>query len=179
MISAPVLEPGEALDPSKLQALSLWIEVQALLAEEAQLLDDRDYRRWLGLFTTDCLYWMPVDPGCEDGRLRLNVFYDDRARMEDRVARLMSGSAYSEEPPSLTARTFSAVQVRADEAGQEGDLAVRSNFLLLAHRRGRQRQLGGRYLHRLSRHDGRLRIAEKRVALLGSDDPQRPLTFLF
>jgi benzoate/toluate 1,2-dioxygenase subunit beta len=157
----------------------LWTEAYALLAEEAHLLDDRDYKGWLRLFTDDCLYWMPVDPQSSDGSLRLNVFYDDRARMEDRIARLSSGSAYTEEPLSLTARTFSAVQVETEEGSAGGSHLVRSNFLMVAYRNGEQRQLGGRYLHRLVRQGGQLRIAEKRVVLLGSDTPQRPMTFLF
>jgi benzoate/toluate 1,2-dioxygenase beta subunit len=158
---------------------SLVPEVSELLAKEAHLLDDRDYEGWLQLFTDDCLYWMPVDPLCEDGAMRLNVFYDDRARMEDRIARLSSGSAYTEEPISLTARTFAAVQI--EQAGEEegGQVVARSNFQLIAYRSGDQRLLGGRYLHRLVRKDGRLRISEKRVTLLGSDAPQRPMTFLF
>lgn len=151
-------------------------EAYELLAREAHLLDDRDYDGWLDLFTQECLYWMPVDPESEDGAMRLNVFYDDRPSMEDRVARLSSGSAYTEEPISLTSRTFSAVQVTP---GEEGGCTVRSNFILFAHRSGEQRVLGGRYLHSLVRQDGELRIAEKRVSLLGSDTPQRPMTFLF
>lgn len=157
---------------------SLLTEVHELLAREAHLLDDRDYERWLELFTDDCLYWMPVDPLAEDGTMRLNVFYDDRAKMGDRIARLSSGSAYTEEPISLTARTFSALQIE-DAGGGDAPVVVRSNFQLVAYRSGEQRVLGGRYLHRLVPQEGRLRIAEKRVTLLGSDAPQRPMTFLF
>jgi benzoate/toluate 1,2-dioxygenase beta subunit len=153
-------------------------EAHALLAREAHLLDDRDYEGWLELFTDDCLYWMPVDPECEDGTMRLNVFYDDRAKMRDRITRLTSGSAYTEEPVSLTSRTVSAVHLVAGD-GESGSCTVRSNFLLVAHRSGAQRVLGGRCLHRLVRRSDGLRIAEKRVSLLGSDAPQRPMTFLF
>jgi 3-phenylpropionate/cinnamic acid dioxygenase small subunit len=152
-------------------------EVYELLAREAHLLDDRDYEAWLELFTADCLYWMPVDPLAEDGALRLNVFYDDRARLRDRITRLNSGSAYTEEPISLTARTFSALQL--EESGDDGSAVVRSNFQMIAYRSGEQRVLGGRYRHRLVRDGGRLLISEKRVTLLGSDAPQRPMTFLF
>ena len=151
-------------------------EVYELLAREAHLLDDRDYEGWLELFTDDCLYWMPVDPLVEGGEMRLNVFYDDRAKMRDRIGRLSSGSAYTEEPISLTARTFSALQIEEDGAEQ---VVVRSNFQLIAYRSGDQRLLGGRYRHRLARASGGLRISEKRVTLLGSDAPQRPMTFLF
>lgn len=159
---------------------SLLAEVHELLAREAHLLDDRDYEGWLELYTDECLYWMPVDPRAESGTMRLNVFYDDRAKMGDRVARLSSGSAYTEEPISLTARTFSALRI--EDAGADdgvGSVVARSNFHLIAYRSGDQRVLGGRYLHRLVRRDGALRITEKRVTLLGSDAPQRPMTFLF
>jgi 3-phenylpropionate/cinnamic acid dioxygenase small subunit len=154
-------------------------EVYELLAREAHLLDDRDYEGWLDLFTEECLYWMPVDPLAEDGTLRLNVFYDDRAKMRDRITRLTSGSAYTEEPISLTSRTFSALQLEPDSGDAEEEVAARSNFQMIAYRSGEQRVLGGRYRHRLAREGGRLRIAEKRVTLLGSDAPQRPMTFLF
>ncbi len=167
------------LDYSSPETLGLLAEVHALLALEVHLLDDREYLRWLQLFTEDCLYWMPVDPLSTDGSLRLNVIYDDRARMQDRVARLLSGSAYTEDPPSLTARTVSAVQVTADDRNLDGGLQVRSNFTLIAHRQGQQRLMAGRYLHRLVRLNGDLRIVEKRVGLLGSDAPQRAMTFLF
>lgn len=151
-------------------------EVHELLAREAHLLDDRDYEGWLELFTDDCLYWMPIDPLAEEGEMRLNVFYDDKAKMRDRVSRLDSGSAYTEEPISLTARSFSALQIEQDDGER---LVARSNFQLIAHRSGDQRLLGGRYRHRLVREDGGLRISEKHVVLLGSDAPQRPMTFLF
>lgn len=158
----------------------LLAEVYELLAQEAHLLDDRDYEGWLELLTAECLYWMPVDPLAEDGTLRLNVFYDDRARLEDRITRLNSGSAYTEEPISLTARTFSALQLE-EPAGNDdsADVVARSNFQMIAYRSGEQRVLGGRYRHRLVRDAGRLRISEKHVTLLGSDAPQRPMTFLF
>lgn len=167
----------ERLDGSE-ESRGRLAEAHALLVEEAHLLDDRDYERWLELFAEECLYWMPVDPLCEDGTLRLNVFYDDRRRLEDRVARLRSGAAFTEEPPSLTARTISAIQIEPGVRARR-EISVRSNFMLIAYRRGEQRVLGGRCRHRLLREDGRLRIAEKHVVLLGSDAPQRPMTFLF
>jgi 3-phenylpropionate/cinnamic acid dioxygenase small subunit len=154
-----------------------WAEANRFLADEAHLLDDRRYEDWLKLVDDDCLYWMPVDPLSADGSLRLNVFYDDRTRLEDRIARLTSGSAFSEEPPSLTSRIVAAVQVA--DADEEEGLTVRSNFSIVVYRGGEQRQFGGRLRHRLVRRDGRLCIAEKQVVLLGSDAPQRPLTFLF
>jgi benzoate/toluate 1,2-dioxygenase beta subunit len=154
-------------------------EAYELLAREAHLLDDRDYEGWLRLFTEDCLYWMPIDPLSEDGTMRLNVIYDDRARMEDRVVRLTSGSAYTEEPISLTARTFSALQLEPAGEDDNAGVAVRSNFQMVSYRSGEQRVYGGWYRHLLVRQGDKLLIAEKRVTLLGSDAPQPAMTFLF
>jgi len=154
-------------------------EVSAFLAAEAHLLDDRDYERWLEMFTLDCLYWMPVDPLAISGALRLNVIYDDRARLRDRVGRLTSGSAFSEDPPTLTARTIGTVHLVGGAGTAAEPFVVRSTFSLVAHRCGQQRHLAGRYGHRLVREGSALRIAEKRVGLLGSDSPQRPMAFLF
>ncbi|MFN3232239.1 MAG: aromatic-ring-hydroxylating dioxygenase subunit beta [Alphaproteobacteria bacterium] len=166
-------------DAFSAEAVKIFAEVNGLLTVEAHLLDDRTYEQWLDLFTEDCLYWMPVDPLAVDGRQRLNVFYDNRARMEDRVDRLTSGSAFSEQPPTLTARTISAVYVTAEQDSTDTDLIVRSNFVLVSNRLGNQQLYGGRCLHHLVRICGSLRIAEKRVTLLGSDTPQRPMTFMF
>lgn len=169
---------GRPASPGRADLL-LRAEVEDLLAEEVHLLEDRAYAAWLQLFTLECLYWMPVDPTSRDGSARLNVFYDDRARMVDRVARLTSGSAYTEDPPSLTSRTLSALRISVDPRSDQDEISTRSSFTLTAHRRGEQRQFAGRYLHRLVRHDDGLRIREKQVVLLGSDAPQRPMTFLF
>lgn len=167
---------SHGLDLARPDALNLLTEVHTLLALEAHVLDDREYHRWLTLFTEDCRYWMPVDPLCHDPTMRLNVIYDDRPRMLDRIARLTSGLAYSEDPPTLTARSVSAIHVSQEDTG---DLLVRSNFMVVTQRRWEQRQFAGRYTHRLVRQGDELRIKEKRVGLLGSDAPQRAMTFLF
>jgi 3-phenylpropionate/cinnamic acid dioxygenase small subunit len=166
-----------ALDSVHPDETRLLREATALLSLEVDLLDDRDYSRWLDLYADVCLYWMPVDQAATDGSLRLNVFYDDRARMQDRVNRLLSSTAFSGQPPTLTSRTLSILKVELDK--DKETVIVKSNFTLVAYRQNRQRVFGGRYLHRLVRLGGVFRVTEKRIGLLGSDAPQHSMTFLF
>ncbi|MAT05522.1 MAG: aromatic-ring-hydroxylating dioxygenase subunit beta, partial [Acidimicrobiaceae bacterium] len=70
---------------------------------EQALLDERDYRRWLNLLTDDCTYVI----GSLDAQARpqdevVALVYDDRSRIEGRIARLESGFAHAENPPSRT-----------------------------------------------------------------------------
>ena len=45
----------------------------------------------------------------------LNIIYDDRPRLLDRVSRLQSGLAFSDEPHSVTSHVLSAVRVLRGE----------------------------------------------------------------
>lgn len=147
-----------------------------LLYREAELLDTRQYRAWLDLFGPEAIYWIPLREGQTDPENELNIVYDDRNRMEDRVDRLESGFAYAQEPPSRTARVIANVRVMPEDGS--GALCVRSAFTLVEVRAGRQHVLGGHYLHRLGWVDGRLLILSKRADLVNSEEPLDNLTFL-
>ena len=146
-----------------------------LVLEEAQQLDARAYATWLELFTKDAEYWVPLREGQSDPHAELNIVYDDRARMEDRIFRLTGGSAHSQDPPSRTVRNIAGFRY---EATAEGELIVRSTFVLVEVRPGRQHVFGGRYTHRLRGTPGRLLIARKTVELVNSEEPFGNLTFL-
>ena len=139
---------------------------RALLEREARLLDERRFDAWLDLYVPECLYWVPGTPG-GDPRREIAVAFDDRRQLEGRVYRLGTGYAWSQIPPSRTARLVANVEVfgtaRADEH------MVRSNFLISEHRAGETRVLAGAYAHRLVRHDGAWKIAVKQVNLLECD----------
>ncbi len=139
---------------------------RALLEREARLLDERRFNAWLDLYVPECLYWVPGTPG-GDPRREIAVAFDDRRQLEGRVYRLGTGYAWSQIPPSRTARLVANVEVfgtaRADEH------MVRSNVLISEHRAGETRVLAGSYAHRLVRHDGAWKIAVKQVNLLECD----------
>ena len=61
------------------------------LLDEADLLDARRLDEWTGLFADDAVYWLPMDPDQVAPGDGLNIIYDDRPRLLDRVSRLTAG----------------------------------------------------------------------------------------
>ena len=49
-----------SLTPERLSYLSLMREIEDFFHAEADLLDEREYDRWLELLTEDIVYWMPM-----------------------------------------------------------------------------------------------------------------------
>jgi 3-phenylpropionate/cinnamic acid dioxygenase small subunit len=151
--------PGSAVPE---QNASLREECIALLNREARLLDERRFDEWLGLFTEDCLVWLPATAPFGDPRAEVAVVFDDRRRLEDRIFRLGTGSAWSQVPPSRTARLVSNIEVFPS-------LMVRSTFLMSEFRAGETRLWSGWCAHRLKRTAQGLRIDLKQVNLLNCD----------
>jgi 3-phenylpropionate/cinnamic acid dioxygenase small subunit len=118
-------------------SLQLWHEVQQFLFREARLLDERRFEEWLELFTDDAIYWMPgrknawrsgdvADSITKPGELA--VFEDTKATLGTRVARLRTGMAWAEEPPSRTRHLITNVEVQ--ENGDASEIQARSNFIV-------------------------------------------------
>lgn len=110
-------------------------EVEHFYAREATMLDDRRFEEWVDLFTDDTHYFMPVrrtrslreigkeftQPG------EMAFFDDDKTMLVTRVQKLLSGTAWAEDPPSRTRHIVTNVLVD-ENRGEEID--VRSNFIL-------------------------------------------------
>jgi 3-phenylpropionate/cinnamic acid dioxygenase small subunit len=118
-------------------SIELWFEVQQFLVREARLIDDRRFEEWLDLFTDDAVYWMPgrTNPwrsgAVEDSITKpgeLALFEDTKETLTTRIARLRTGMAWGEEPPSRTRHLITNVEVEPDP--DPAQLRVRSNFLV-------------------------------------------------
>lgn len=156
--------------------LLLDLEVQRFLAEEALLLDNRQWDRWLALWTDDATYTMPVRAEVlgDDAWQRpieashsrpgeLHYFDDPTLLLAGRIEKLRGGKAWSEQPPSHTTRLITNVHVV--DATDDG-VEVSSNFLI--HRtRGETavEQFVGTRRDRLARTDDGWRIAARRIWL--------------
>src|ERR1700678_770033 len=76
------------------------------LLEEAERLDARRLEEWTSLFADDAVYWLPIDPDQAAPGDGLNIIYDDRPRLLDRVSRLSGGLASPDEPHSPPSPTL-------------------------------------------------------------------------
>src|SRR5260370_31362384 len=87
---------------------ALWLELMPFYIHEAWLLDERRFKEWLDLFTDDVLYFMPRRKNVLRREAHrevtplgdLALIEDDRRYLEMRVARLDTGMAWGEDPPS-------------------------------------------------------------------------------
>jgi len=117
-------------------------DVEQFLYWEARLLDERRFHEWLELFTDDVRYWMASrNNRYPQSSKAITVLAPDRRReadldieeemaildetkvtLEGRIARLDTGMAWGEDPPSRTRHIISNVEV---ETGDTAPRAVR------------------------------------------------------
>jgi 3-phenylpropionate/cinnamic acid dioxygenase small subunit len=150
-------------------------KVENFLYREARLMDEHAYDEWLALWTDDALYWVPCNEDDFDPERHVSIVYENRARLEDRIARLKSGAAYAQDPKSRLSRIISNVEIE-DENGTEA--MVRSTFNVTALRRGRMDTFAGRAIHKLRPEGDSFKIAYKKVLLINNDVVIHNLTFL-
>lgn len=139
-------------------------------AYETALLDDGEFHEWLTLLDDDIHYVMPMrethqgPPRKSD--VDLPIFYlfnDDKKSLEARVARLDTGLALVESPPSSTQRLVTDVLVK-DVCGDE--VVVRSSFLVFQVRDEQNEVFFvGRRIDRLRRHKRSFRVFRRDIAL--------------
>ncbi|HEY1971946.1 MAG TPA: 3-phenylpropionate/cinnamic acid dioxygenase subunit beta [Pseudonocardia sp.] len=109
--------------------------VERFYSDEAALLDAHRYPEWVELFSEDTHYFMPI----RRTRLRRELakeftqpgqmaFFDDNKMvLAGRAAKLASGVAWAEDPPSRTRHLITNVRVTEDRGD---DLDVESNFIV-------------------------------------------------
>jgi 3-phenylpropionate/cinnamic acid dioxygenase small subunit len=158
-------------------------EAEQFLFQEARLLDERRFEEWMGMFTSDGLYWIPIEEGT-DPRREPSILYDNADLRAQRIYQLLNQPHYSQMPPSRTIHFISNVEV---DGGDEDNAVVRCNLLLCELRPGdhqqlqfglgSQRQLYARCEYRL-RHDEKWLIVLKKIVLINRDLPICNLTFI-
>lgn len=149
--------------------------VESFLYREARLMDESRYKEWLDLFTDDALYWIPSNEDDVDPLHHVSIVYAPKPQLEAQIARLQTGNAHTQVPPSRMRRIVANVEV---DAGENGELHVCAVFNLIEMRLGQQRSLAGLSRYRLRRQGEDFRIAYKKVELVGNDEVIDNLTFL-
>jgi len=150
---------------------ALWLELMQFYIREAWLLDERKFQEWLGLFTQDVLYFMPRRknvPRRESHREvtplgDLALIEDDMRYLEMRVARLETGMAWAEDPPS---RTRHLVGNLVAEPLDSGDVLAKTAFLVYrSHLETDQQLLAGSREDVLRPVDGAWKVAKRTIVL--------------
>lgn len=151
-------------------------EVDQFLYREAWLLDHQRLDEWLGLFTDDAVYWVPLQMNQTDPFTTASLIYDDRRLLEIRVRQTTHPRAHARVPAPRTVHQVTNIQVVADDARE---LTVTSSLVMIEYRKERQRVWGGLVEHRLRRMEAGLRIAAKRVDLVNSESELDGIACLF
>jgi 3-phenylpropionate/cinnamic acid dioxygenase small subunit len=127
-------------------------EVERFLYREARLLDERRFHEWLELLSEDIRYWMPVrsnrypkaskaisilDPDryAEEEWAKadeLAILDETKETLARRIARLDTGMAWAEDPPSRTRHLIANIEVEPGES--ESEVKVYSNFIVYRNR---------------------------------------------
>jgi 3-phenylpropionate/cinnamic acid dioxygenase small subunit len=150
---------------------ALWLELMAFYTREAWLLDERKFTEWLDLFTDDVLYFIPRRKNVlrreshrevtQQGDLAL--VEDDRRYLEMRVARLQTGMAWGEDPPS---RTRHLIGNLVAEPLDTGEARVKTAFLVYRSHLETDRQLlAGCREDVLRRVNGAWKVAKRTILL--------------
>jgi len=123
-------------------------EIEQFLYREARLLDERRFHEWLDLFTDDVRYWMTSRPNrypksskalaiLDPARYNENdlaaedelaILDESKETLTARVARLGTGMAWAEDPPSRTRHMITNIEV--ERGGADTELTVYSNFIV-------------------------------------------------
>jgi len=149
--------------------------IEAFLYREARLADAHDYDGWEALWTDDAIYWVPVDGEGRDPLTTMSIIYDNRNRIGTRLNQLRTGKRYSQAPRSDLCRVIGNVEV-LDAEGD--DTVVTATFILHESREGKAEVFAGRTTYRLREVEGELRLAAKKVVLVGNDRALPSIGFL-
>jgi benzoate/toluate 1,2-dioxygenase beta subunit len=152
--------------------MTLLAEVEDLLYQEARLLDERQFERWLALYAKDAVYWIPASWGQQSITDDVSLFHDDRMTLAARVGRLLHPRAHAQLPPSRTLHVVTNIRLAGE---QDGLVCVHSACVFHEFRAPDRLMLAAQVEHRLRREGGVLRIVRKRVDLLECDQPHRSL----
>ena len=150
---------------------ALWLELMQFYIREAWLLDERQLKEWLDLFTEDVLYFMPRRknvPRREAHRELtppgdLAILEEDRRYLEMRVARLDSGMAWAEDPPSRTRHLIGNLEA---VPLQSGEVQAKTAFLVYrSHLETDHQLLSGCREDVLRKVDGVWKVARRTIVL--------------
>jgi 3-phenylpropionate/cinnamic acid dioxygenase small subunit len=150
---------------------ALWLELMQFYIREAWLLDERKFQEWLDLFTDDVLYFMPRRKNVPRREAHrevtplgdLAILEEDKRYLEMRVARLGTGMAWAEDPPSRTRHLIGNLEAAPLE---NGEARARTAFLVYrSHLETDHQLLSGCREDVLRKVNGAWKVARRTIVL--------------
>jgi len=147
-------------------------ELEQRIFREARILDDELYEEWFDMMTEDIHYFMP---GIEtryrkdktdqlNDTSRMAYYNDNKEEIKKRLARLETGTAWSEDPATRYCHLITNVEVETTDNSDE--YLVYSNFLVYRNRVERDEDtLIGSRKDIWRREKGILKLAKRRIVL--------------
>ena len=145
------------------------LAVERFLSQQAEILDEKEWDRWLDLFTDDGHYWMPAEEDQVEGHGVPNIFWENHDMMQMRIRRNEHPQAHSQAPNNRLCHVVSNVIIEDEDS--KGNIIVRSRFHCAEYLRYEVRNFTGKYRHYLRNINGQYRIALQRVDLVNREGP--------
>ena len=155
-----------------LERVILTHEIAECLHREAELLDERRFEEWLGLFTDDARYWMPLSRNVKFGDEErektsdadgVSWFDEGKETLRSRVLQLQTGVHWAEEPRSRICHIVSNVQLLKVLLPE---VTVKSRMLVYRNRLQEETDFFvGKREDMLRKVDGEWKIAARKITL--------------
>lgn len=180
----------ESLTKERLGYLDLMREIEDFFHAEADLLDEREYDRWLELLTEDIVYWMPMRKNVSFANRHRDItdendvawFHDDKETLRKRVKQIQTGLHWADEPISRVSHLITNIRLTEPLSTlAEGARATTTcRFIVYRNRLESETDLlVGRREDTLTRLDGQLRLARRKIILDQSVLLAKNLTMFF
>ncbi len=154
-----------------------FLETEAFLFTEAKLLDEKKYDTWLTLFTADAYYWLPLDPEQCDPTKEPSIIYEDFDMLKVRIHWLEHPNNHAQAMQSRTVHNISNVLVENIEEDSQS-IVVSCALQVAEYHNEKETTYNGRCNYVLQIHPTGLKIKSKRVDLINSKGPLKPIPVL-
>jgi 3-phenylpropionate/cinnamic acid dioxygenase small subunit len=174
----------------RLAYLDLVREIEDLFYSEADLLDKREYDKWLDLLTEDIVYWMPMRKNVSYSQRDKDItaendiawIHDDKETLRKRVKQVQTGIHWADEPVSRVSHVITNVRLTEpiSALGEGARATTTCRFLVYRNRLESETDiLVGRREDTLTRVSGQLKIARRKIILDQSVLLAKNLTMFF
>ena len=147
---------------------------EALVFAEVRLADDLRLEQWLDCYSDKCVYWIPASYPTADPRQEITWEFHDKRRLQDRVARIRTGVAYSMHPVIRTRHVLGNIEYWR---GDDNEVRARVSFIMDALFNEKHRTLSGWVGYSLVNENDEWKIAVKQINLIDADCLQENNTF--